>query len=1661
MIPQPLPAPSDARMVEFQCLADMLANQELEQEQNREPPMSEEDLRIQLDAEFERILAKSLAQETRSEENDDVDEELEQEDLPDKFFNEPSNDRFFPWPNEPTLLLDILDNLGRCRFTSTQISLIIHLLKRLGVRGVPSLKGLRKAQKQVQAELGSAPVKIISPQGNIFYVSDVRKCVARDFANPLVSPHLNCYPEEVINGPISERWQAEGAVDCAPEQLTPMFSDGQRRWWLNEVARLSDGRFAIPLTWVLRNGKLTSDVYIVTRSVDGVWDCDGTEAELPAELFEADFDDLLAEHGANFVWTERSREFVPAMPNPGRKLGGNRDLYVLGLSVWIDDVSGNKSKQYNKFLVMVMQNTAIPGRLLKQEFHVHFLGASQHVTTAELCAVLRDYVKSTETDPLICYNANTGREAAVILRVTDGDADNPQQSEESSHIGCNGIRPCRKCGWGGPKKDQVNVATYHACHEPGIARTAEAIRTELALQLRMATNGNATAIEKRQKETGTKDKLAQYWIERVLAHVALLKAAEPGKPKAEIAADAQKWLDEQPGDKMNPLLDLAGFDPARDTPVEILHTILLGVVKYIWHHLNTHQWTDTDRHLLAIRLQSTDIAGMNIPAVRGAYMLQYRNNLIGKHYKTIMQALTFHIHDISTPEHFQLVKAAADLGARVWVPVIDDMESYISQLNIAVANLLDAWDAVEPLRILVKIKLHLLPHLPDDIRRLGPAIGFATETHEAHNSVVRACNVNGNNQAPSRDIATKIAGMNNVKHVLCGGWWESAASRGRREKDTNAPREWLQPGDAVTRILRDDPVFQRHLGWVSHSQPVAGVVRFQSTARNPPIPWANTSTSKYWTGPNEPPQTTIWRPALSVTTKTGDVVKVRSWVFVKEDTNWVLGRVAEIVSCTGRVLVLLQRFVHTKQRHPDFDWPVVRPPAGQEITEENLTSFLVVSGALLEFECSVQHDCRRGHCKPAVAGKEQQEREDTTRDISLIKHTDDDHFILNMGSLHNFVQLTRALPPELSKLSYHQTDRLTFHAEMAGKAKTARSSARARAAEKRKATAARRKAEAAKAADEAGVAQEEAERAGCLVDGEQESDDELDEAVAADDESDTGEEEAEDEGQDDDEEYLPSAKGQKRPYYPPPPGQAPVGYPPQPAGYNNYAPQYVGGGGAYAPPPQQPQYYGQYPQPGAPYSYGAPAGYPPPAGAYAPPPGAPQYGAPPGAPQYAPPPGAPQYGAPPGSPYSAPPGAPPTAGAPPPGTPGAYPPPASAPPTSAIVAGYPGAAAPAPGAHPAPGSAPPPQPYAGGMPSAPNAYGMPSGPVEPPTVVYRDIILHNPKYSGGLSVMGYTKDNIGADIRAIMDAGSDEKKLIKILAPMGPLKIEALSAEFHNYNKDNWSLMKWVEKKTTGNVEKTLMGLVQGPLRYDAQIVHSSLVGMGTKESLLNEAILDHSPADIALLDSMYQRMYQHSLWQDVKDDLSGNVLKLFKLVTDPSRKLLPEPTDSAEANRKLLEEDVKALYKGGAGRIGTNEDTFYRIFTSRRHDHLVQICHTYKQQHKRALVDVIKSEFGDGHDSKALQFIVNGAYQPDHPNHSPLAIRDAKYLEKTMEGMGTKNDLLLMRVLRAHWSPGRLQAIKAAYLSVEKKTLPRRIKGETSGTFEDVLLALIGKDDF
>jgi hypothetical protein len=311
------------------------------------------------------------------------------------------------------MLLDVLDNLPRCRFTNDQISLILNLLKQLGVPNVPSLKTFRRIQLKMQERYGNTSHKITSHLGNVFHMNKISETLARDMANPLIAPHMRFYPEEPT-GPISETFQAERWTEYAPSQLTPTFSRGHKQFWIGEVARLANGHFILPHLWIIRDGAVHCVASRVSCSDDGRWHLLDDQDIFCSDALVLDYSDIQMQYGEKLTWSDNG--LVPPMPNPLWKLvDEDEDLVVVMVSPWADNVSGNRSKQYNKHMNMYTGNGCLPGRLLQQEYHVHFICSSPHASSAEQFAAFRDDVKATEKKPVKCFNAATQRKTAIIL----------------------------------------------------------------------------------------------------------------------------------------------------------------------------------------------------------------------------------------------------------------------------------------------------------------------------------------------------------------------------------------------------------------------------------------------------------------------------------------------------------------------------------------------------------------------------------------------------------------------------------------------------------------------------------------------------------------------------------------------------------------------------------------------------------------------------------------------------------------------------------------------------------------------------------------------------------------------------------------------------------------------------------------------------------------------------------------------------------------------------------------------------------------------------------------------------------------------------------------------------------------------------------------------
>lgn len=121
---------------------------------------------------------------------------------------------------------------------------------------------------------------------------------------------------------------------------------------------------------------------------------------------------------------------------------------------------------------------------------------------------------------------------------------------------------------------------------------------------------------------------------------------------------------------------IPGFDPHRDTPVEILHVILLGFVKYYWRDAMT-RLSDEQKKILTYRLSSLDVSALRISPLAGETLVKYARSLTGRDFRIIAQVAPFVLYDLFPKHIFDAWLGLSALVPLVWQPVIEDLDSYL------------------------------------------------------------------------------------------------------------------------------------------------------------------------------------------------------------------------------------------------------------------------------------------------------------------------------------------------------------------------------------------------------------------------------------------------------------------------------------------------------------------------------------------------------------------------------------------------------------------------------------------------------------------------------------------------------------------------------------------------------------------------------------------------------------------------------------------------------------------------------------------------------------------------------------------------------------------------------------------------------------------------
>ncbi|KAF7300738.1 hypothetical protein MKEN_01298600 [Mycena kentingensis (nom. inval.)] len=589
--------------------------------------------------------------------------------------------------------------------SESQLKLWLWILKECGVKDVPSLKAFRKFQESLRkSDSGVSTKECTSPKGNLFYVNDIHKIIANDWGNPHTRRRIHIYPEIPADGIVREMWHAEKwRKSMDRSKLSPMWSGpDSQHYYVDEIAQLNSGKLFIPLRWMKQYtndvvdgnlsreeaalGFVVAEGYFVRLNGGRVLTVldDAEPVRVQANMFSNCFVNLERKL-SSFSWSDASTQagYSKKMPNPKRAKARGRPYYCALIIFFGDDVSGNRSKSWNKHLVAEITHANLDRELLQQTAHIHHISCSQHASVAEQFAEIQRAIASSEAAPFPVFDALLHQEACVEIAVFVDASDNPMQSEISNHMGGPANFKCRECEVGGTQEEKRTDKVYHELFFGGVPRSWQGVLSIVGEHLSWACEGKKGLIDAAQTGTGVKDPHAQFWIDKLLSDfktkTEALRNTSPRRPvceiKEEVTLELEGWVEDHYSDIINPFFLVKGHDPTQDTPVEILHTILLGIDKYIWYY-SYRDWNPAKKELFSQRLQATDANGLSLPPIRASYIMQYAGSLIGRQLKTVIQTAVFHLHDLVDDDHYATWRAVAQLAALLWVPEIDDVDQY-------------------------------------------------------------------------------------------------------------------------------------------------------------------------------------------------------------------------------------------------------------------------------------------------------------------------------------------------------------------------------------------------------------------------------------------------------------------------------------------------------------------------------------------------------------------------------------------------------------------------------------------------------------------------------------------------------------------------------------------------------------------------------------------------------------------------------------------------------------------------------------------------------------------------------------------------------------------------------------------------------------------------
>ncbi|KAH9814463.1 hypothetical protein DFH28DRAFT_1168556 [Melampsora americana] len=820
---------------------------------------------------------------------------------------------------------------------------------------LPEWRSLRDLTNRLKHQMGLDISARVSPTGNPVFG-------LKELANPIVCQQLEFMPELPVNTPTNRLSQSKKWQELYPPHLrVQMVVSKNVHFYIYEPIQVVTGQLVVPLFFYKQENNIMAKC-------------------IPAMVESASQD-----FSTFNIFIEPEPDFdSPALLSINiTSFWRLLDDVRLENGVRLCDSCGNHIYKHTPRGVEVLplinqwriKAQGLPPDWSNQEFNTHFLATTNTASALELFDQVVDEINELSQNGFVTYDHLLGEDVCAMVVVLAHLGDSPMHAEICNTTNpANTLTPCRICElkvdrqmdkqtdgfvrhFLGLDEDGNKYKVPHRDWNLTRERTHEIWRT--------AQNPQAkTLVEDLCRMYGVRDGILDFFIQQVQSGFENLPQDQ--------AFLLCKRLNQEWGDRLfNPMLRLDGFNGHLDTPVEILHVILLGVVKYLFRDtiksINPGKSGAKKFNSLSARWQSFNCKGLKMPPIQPNTLIQFFQSLVGKEFRTVLQSVPFVIYQHVTEKVRHLWTALCMLGSYVFQTEILDINTYLEELDAHVDIFLNHLMSMSA-QWANKPKFHMLTHLKYSIQRFGPPCLVATERFEAFNGKTRDASVHSNKQSPGNDIANTFLTALMMRICLSGTSFYDHKLQAR-----------VVAGPEVQSLLTTVPELAQAMGL---NMKVGDVGLYTDDGHKDvqgDVPQCLQQTAL----------NVALEEVVSVTLPSQQKIESEDFVALKQDC--IVGQVLLIWKPVGKssskVILVLGRC--NKGR--------VVPFYGMR---EFLTSDQVFACDIMKVDSLVnmQHNCHDGKCTEISTHTKKVERRETTISVPTIKHQSYKSYILNSAS---------------------------------------------------------------------------------------------------------------------------------------------------------------------------------------------------------------------------------------------------------------------------------------------------------------------------------------------------------------------------------------------------------------------------------------------------------------------------------------------------------------------------------------------------------------------------------------------------------------------------------------------------------------------------------------